>query len=206
MRTEIGFSELDDRDAYRLLTSVVVPRPIAWVSSTSAEGVDNLAPHSFFNVSCAEPPIVQFSSTGHKDTLRNVQETRAFVVNLSPSEMFEEINATATDFPAGVSEFDAVGVRREPSRLVRPPRVADSPVALECELHSATLFGGSTVVFGRVVQAAVNEDVLVEGRPDVELLRPLARLGRNQWSELGELREITRISYADWPGHYRNGD
>ena len=183
-----------------------MPRPIAWVSSTSAEGVDNLAPHSFFNVSCAEPPIVQFSSTGHKDTLRNVQETRAFVVNLSPSEMFEEINATATDFPAGVSEFDAVGVRREASRLVRPPRVADSPVALECELHSATLFGGSTVVFGRVVQAAVNEDVLVEGRPDVELLRPLARLGRNQWSELGELREITRISYADWPGHYRNGD
>src|SRR3954447_5413309 len=98
------------RQFYRMINSVVVPRPIAWVSSRSAAGVDNLAPHSFFTVSCVSPPIIQFTSVGIKDTLRNVQETREFVVNLAPEPLFEQINATATDYPRGISEFDAVGL------------------------------------------------------------------------------------------------
>lgn len=127
------------------------------------------------------------------------------MVNLSPSGMFERVNATATDFPRGVSEFDEVGVDRECAKAVRPPRVADSPAALECELHSTVRLGESTVVFGRVVHAAVAESALANGRPAVDHLQPLARLGGIEWSEIGELRKITRISHDDWPGHYTRG-
>ncbi len=189
---------------YRFLTSVVLPRPIAWVSTRSAAGVDNLAPHSFFTVSCVRPPIVQFTSVGRKDSLRNVEATGEFVVNLCPEWLYEQINATATDFPADTSEFDAVGVAREPSTTVAPPRVAHSPVALECVLHSTLTLGDSTVVLGRVVHAVVDEAILVDGRPAVELMRPLSRLGADQWGDPPSAREITRIPFNQWPGHYKD--
>ncbi|WP_127354458.1 flavin reductase family protein [Actinacidiphila soli] len=199
MRVDFDPQAMDTRNFYRLLTAVVVPRPIAWVSTLSARSVANLAPHSFFSVACVSPPVVQFTSVGRKDSLRNIEATRQFVVNLAPEHLFEQVNATATDFPHGVSEFDEVGIAREPSSLVKPPRVAASPVALECELHSTVLLGDSTVVFGRVVHAAVSEAVLVEGHPDVRKLRPLSRLGKDEWGTMGEVLEISRIPYADWP-------
>jgi flavin reductase (DIM6/NTAB) family NADH-FMN oxidoreductase RutF len=205
VRIDIDPVEAGPGTAYRLLTSVVVPRPIAWVSSTSPDGVDNLAPHSFFTVSSADPPIVQFSSVGRKDTLRNATATEEFVINLTSSEQFERVNATATDFPADVSEFDAVGIAREPSLRVGPPRVAASPVALECVLHSTVRLGDSTVVFGRVVHIAVEESTMRDGLPAIELLRPLARLGRNEWSEIGRVRDVERISFQQWPGHFQLG-
>jgi len=199
MRIDFDPSELDRRTFYQLLTATVVPRPIAWVSTTSAAGTDNLAPHSFFTVSCVSPPVVQFTSVGRKDSVRNVEETGQFVVNLAPEHLFEQINATATDFPRGVSEFDAVGIAREPSLRVKPPRVAASPVALECELHSTVRLGDSTVVFGRVVHAAVSEAVLDGEHPDIRQLRPLTRLGKDEWGTLGEVLEIKRIPLAEWP-------
>ncbi|MET7766609.1 flavin reductase family protein [Streptomyces sp. NPDC005336] len=186
---------------YKLLTSVVVPRPIAWVSTWSEEHqVANLAPHSFYTVSCVSPPIVQFTSVGRKDSLRNVEDTGEFVVNLAPEDLFEQVNATATDFPRGVGEFDAVGVEREASARVKPPRVAGAPVALECVLHSTVGLGDSTVVFGRVVHAAIDEAVMVDGHPEITKLRPLSRLGKNEWGTVGEVLEIARIRYADWEG------
>ncbi len=188
---------------YRLLTAVVVPRPIAWVSTRSAGGVDNLAPHSFFTVSCVNPPIVQFTSVGRKDSLRNAEATGEFVVNFTSEAMFERINATATAFAPDVSEFDTVGLTREPSKLVRPSRVAESPVALECVLHSTLCLGDSTVVFGRVVHAAIDSAVLVDGHPEISLLRPLSRLGLNQWGDPPTVREIDRIPVDEWPGHFR---
>jgi flavin reductase (DIM6/NTAB) family NADH-FMN oxidoreductase RutF len=188
---------------YSFLTSVVVPRPIAWVSTRSPEGVDNLAPHSFFTVSSVDPPIVQFTSVGRKDSLRNVEVTREFVVCLTPEQLFEQVNATATDFPPGMSEFDAVGLEREASLRVAPPRVARSPVALECELHTTLTFGVGTVVMGRVVHAAIDEDALLDGRPAIERLAPLSRLGANEWATVDRVREITRIGYREWPGHYK---
>jgi flavin reductase (DIM6/NTAB) family NADH-FMN oxidoreductase RutF len=194
---ELDPGEMGTRRFYRLLTAVVVPRPIAWVSSRSAAGVDNLAPHSFFTVACAEPPILQFTSVGVKDTLRNVEETGEFVVCLAPEPLFEEINATATDYPPGTSEFDAVGLERAPSLRVAPPRVAASPVALECRLHSTLPLGDSTVVLGLVVHAAVADGIVVDGHPEIDRLRPLARLGKNQWTGVGEVRAIPRIRYAD---------
>jgi flavin reductase (DIM6/NTAB) family NADH-FMN oxidoreductase RutF len=202
-RVDIDPAALGGGAFYSLLTAVVVPRPIAWVSSRSPEGVDNLAPPSLFTVAAVDPPVVQFTSVGSKDSLRNVQATREFVVCLTPEPLFDQVNATATDFPPEVSEFDAVGIEREASLRVAPPRVARSPVALECELHATSTIGISTVVLGRVVNAAIDEDALVDGRPAIERLAPLARLGANEWSTLGEIREITRIGYREWPGHYR---
>jgi flavin reductase (DIM6/NTAB) family NADH-FMN oxidoreductase RutF len=187
---------------YRLLTAVVVPRPIAWVSTVSADGVDNLAPHSFFTVSCVNPPIVQFTSVGRKDSLRNAEATGEFVVNFTSEAMFERINATSTDFPADVSEFDTVGLTREPSARVKPARVAESPVALECVVHATLGLGDSTVVLGRVVLAAIDSDVLVDGHPDISRLRPLSRLGRNEWGDPPTVRSIERIPVAEWPGHF----
>src|ERR1700712_5357206 len=107
---------------YRVLNSVVVPRPIAWVCSRSADGVDNLAPHSFYTVSCVKPPIVQFTSVGRKDSLNNVEATGEFTVNLPPRALFEQINATATDFPPDQSEAEHAGVRLEPSERVAAKR------------------------------------------------------------------------------------
>jgi flavin reductase (DIM6/NTAB) family NADH-FMN oxidoreductase RutF len=188
-----------ERDAfYRVLNSVVVPRPIAWVCSRSAEGVLNLAPHSFYTVSCVAPPIVQFTSVGRKDSLNNVEATGEFTVSLAPESMFEHINATGTDFPPGASEAEQVGVELEPSDVVGVPHVAGSPVALECRLHSTVELGDSTVVFGRVVLITAWESAVRDGRPRIEELRPLARLGGNEWTTLGEVREIRRIPYKKW--------
>ena len=202
MRTDFEPTQLPPREFYRLLTSVVVPRPIAWVSSVSAEGVDNLAPHSFFTVASVSPPIIMFTSVGAKDTLRNIEATRDFVVNFSPASLFEQINATGTNFSPDVSEFDRAGLTREPSRTVRAKRVLESPTALECRLHQTIPMGDCTLVFGEVTHAVVDSAVLDGVHPRIELLEPLSRLGRDEWGTMGPIREITRIRAADWPGHF----
>ena len=186
---------------YPLLNSVVVPRPIAWVSTRSAAGVDNLAPHSFFTVSSVDPPVVQFTSVGTKDSLRNAVATGEFVVAACTEELMEQVNLSGTDYPSEQSEFDAVGVTREPSAVVTPYRVAESPVALECRVVGTKDFGGgSTVVFGQVVHLAIAESVLREDRPVIDLLRPVARLGANEWSTIGEVSSRRRIPYKEVVG------
>nr|WP_134009384.1 flavin reductase family protein [Streptomyces sp. 846.5] len=199
MRIDFDPKAMDATAFYRLLTAVVVPRPIAWVSTVSANGnVPNLAPHSFFTVACTSPPIVQFTSVGRKDTLVNVEATGEFVVNFAPEWMFEQINGTATNFPHGVDEFEAVGVEREASSRVKPPRVAGSPVALECRLHSTLCLGNSTVVFGEVLHAAVTDEVLVDGHPEITKMRPLSRLGKNEWGLTEGIRELARTPFGEW--------
>ncbi len=200
MRIDVDPAETDALAFYRLLNSIVIPRPIAWVATRSAAGVDNLAPHSFFTVACTDPPIVQFTSVGRKDSLDNAEATREFVVNLTPEPLFEQVNATSVDAPPDVSEFDLCGIEREPSLRVAPPRVAASPVALECVLHHTLPLGACTVVLGRVVHVAIAEAAMRDGRPAADLLRPLARLGGRQWSTLGELLEIERPRWADGAG------
>jgi flavin reductase (DIM6/NTAB) family NADH-FMN oxidoreductase RutF len=191
-------AEMRGRDFYRILNSVVVPRPIAWVCSRSAAGVDNLAPHSFYTVSCVKPPIVQFTSVGRKDSLNNVEATGEFTVSLTPRSMFEQINATGTDFPPDQSEAEHAGVRLEPSERVAAQRVAGSPVSIECTLHSTVKLGDCWVVFGRVVAVTAYESVVRDGRPRIEHLDPVARLGGNEWSTLGEVLQVPRIPYEDW--------
>ena len=208
-RLEIDPSEHRPGDVYRLLTAVVVPRPIAWVSTRSSDGVDNLAPHSFFTVASANPPIVQFTSVGVKDTLRNVRATGEFVVHLAPAALIDEVNVSGADQPAGVSEFDVAGLRTEPAATVDAARVADSPVALECRLHAALDLGASTIVLGRVVHVALARDVLEEpepGRlphPRFADLAPLARLGRDEYALPGPVRRLRRATH---PGGRDPGD
>lgn len=177
---------------YRLLTALVVPRPIAWVSTLSADGICNLAPHSFFTVACAAPPIVQFTSVGVKDTLRNVTATGEFVVNFAPLAMLDAVNASSASFDPDVDEATAVGVRMEPSGLVSPGRVADSPASLECRLHSTLELGDSTVVLGHVVAVTIRPDVLEDGHPTMALLQPLSRLGRDEWGLPPEVVAVDR--------------
>lgn len=202
MRRDFSRNETSDSAFYRLLTAAVVPRPIAWVSSKSPEGVDNLAPHSFYTVASVKPPILQFTSVGAKDTLRNIEATREFVVNLAPEELFEQVNATGTAFPGNVSEFDAVGLTREPGLTVAAARVLESPVAFECRLDRTLAMGNCTLVFGEVTHAVVSTDVLDGVHPRIDKLRPLSRLGRDEWGTAGEIRELQRIGIDEWPGNF----
>ncbi|MEV0792851.1 flavin reductase family protein [Kribbella sp. NPDC050459] len=206
MRVDVNPEAVGRREFYALLNSVVVPRPIAWVSSLSAAGVLNLAPHSFFTVSSVQPPMVQFTSVGRKDSLNNVEATREFVVNFAAEHLYEQVNASGTNFPPEVSEFEAIGVTAEPSRTVAVPRVAESPVALECTLHTTVELGDCTLVIGQVRHLAIDETMLDGNHPDIHRLRPLARLGKDEWTTLGEVRSITRIRYSDWPGHFEKPD
>jgi flavin reductase (DIM6/NTAB) family NADH-FMN oxidoreductase RutF len=191
-------ADLEPGRTYRWLTACVIPRPIAWVSTLSTADVPNLAPHSFFTVASAEPPVVQFTSVGTKDSLRNVRETGELVVHLAPRPLAEQVNATGTDYPPGVDEFEAAGLATEPSSLVAPRRVADSPVALECVAAGEHSFGHSTVVFCRVVHVAVLQSAMADdGLPDPWLLDPVARLGRDQWGTLGAVFSLRRRRYSE---------
>ena len=183
---------------YHLLNGVVVPRPIAWVSSRSADGVDNLAPHSYFTISSVIPPVLQFTSVGHKDSLRNVRATGEFVVSVCTEALAAAVNVSAVPFPPTDSEFDAAGLTREPSARVAPCRVAESPVSLECVFEGERSFGAATVVFGRVVWVAVKPSVISGDRVSIELLRPIARLAGADYSTIGEVFSIRRQSHEEW--------
>lgn len=177
---------------YRWLTACVVPRPIAWVSSLSADGVRNLAPHSFFTVASHDPPVIAFVSIGLKDTLRNVRATGEFVVCLATASLARQVNETSTPYTPDVDELSAAGLATVPSVTVRPERLAHSPVAIECVSAGEHRFAegdrASVMVFGRVQRVAVHADVLADdGLPDPTLLAPVARLGRDQWAQLGEV-------------------
>lgn len=185
---------VDDPDVnpYRLLTALVVPRPIAWISTLSAEGVGNLAPHSFFTVACARPPIVQFTSVGAKDTLHNLEATGECVVNIATEPLLDQVNASSAPFEAGVDEAGWLDIPMEESMAVAPLRVAASPASLECTLHSTVPLGDSTVVFLDVVAITVLESALDDGHPAMEHLRPLSRLGRNEWGRPPEVFVLDR--------------
>jgi flavin reductase (DIM6/NTAB) family NADH-FMN oxidoreductase RutF len=181
---------------YRLLTALVVPRPIAWVSTLSAEGVGNLAPHSFFTVASARPPIVQFTSVGHKDTLRNVRETGEFVINVASLPLMDQVNRSSAPFDAGVDEAASLDLRMEPSEHVGPPRVADSPASIECRLHSTVDLGESVVVLGDVVALTVQASALDGDHPSMAALQPVSRLGRNEWGLPPEVVRVDRPTTA----------
>jgi flavin reductase (DIM6/NTAB) family NADH-FMN oxidoreductase RutF len=156
-------------DAYKLLASVIMPRPIAWVVSRDAEGVVNAAPFSFFNIVSSDPPLVAISFSAApdrntKDTLSNIQARREFVVNMVPEELAEAMNITATNAPKGLDETVLAGLEMLPSAVVDVPRIAGSPASMECRLVETMNFGGSsTICLGRIVyvhvRTAVFEDV-----------------------------------------------
>ncbi|MDQ1106131.1 flavin reductase (DIM6/NTAB) family NADH-FMN oxidoreductase RutF [Nocardioides zeae] len=177
-------------DAYRLLTALVVPRPIAWVSTISADGVGNLAPYSFFTVASADPPVVQVTSVGEKDTLRNARATGELTISLASEPLIDAVNATSAGVDPDVDEADRVGLQMAPSRVVAPPRVAGSPASLECRLRTTIPVGGATLLLADVVAFTIDPVVLDGDHPRFDLLAPLARLGGTEWGLPGEV--VTR--------------
>lgn len=179
------------RDAYGWLVSLIVPRPIAWVSSQSETGTTNLAPFSFFNGVTARPPtlmfvpVTKFDGTP-KDTLRNVEATGEFVVNLVSSALSEVMTATSAALPYDESEFDRFDIEAAPSERVKPPRVAAAPISFECQLETITRLGDApgiaNVVFGRILCAHISDTVLDgEGRIDPAKLDLIGRMGGDDY-------------------------
>lgn len=198
-RVELSVAEHKRGAIYPWFTASLIPRAIAWVSTVAANGTDNLAPHSFTTVAGIDPPTLCFTSVGHKDTLANVRATGEFVLNIGTESLLRAMNDSATDFPHGMSEFDAAVLAREPSVTVRPSRVAGAPVAFECHASGEHEVGDCVMVFGEVLHVAVSRSVLADdGLPDAMALAPLARLGRSQWGTLGQVIDLKRIKYADW--------
>jgi flavin reductase (DIM6/NTAB) family NADH-FMN oxidoreductase RutF len=193
MRTVFDPADLSPGRFYGLLTATIVPRPIAWVSTVSGDGVANVAPYSFFTVASTAPPVVQFTSVGRKDSLRNIEETGEFVVNVATVPLMEQVNASSANYPHEVDEFTEVGLRAEPSERVRPPRVVQSPASIECTLRRVIEVGDSFVVMGDVVAVTVRRDVLAEdGAPDFAALAPASRLGRTEWGLTPQVRSLER--------------
>jgi flavin reductase (DIM6/NTAB) family NADH-FMN oxidoreductase RutF len=189
---EVTTDEWSSGDIYHLLTGLVIPRPIAWISTLSANGVPNLAPHSFFNVMGYNPPIVAFCSTGRKDTLSNIEATGEFVVNIPTMELVEYVNLSATDFPPDEDEFVWCGLEAAPSAVVAPPRVAKAPAHLECRHHQTVTIGEMNIVIAQVVHIHVSPSVWKDGRISAELLDPLARLGGSDYAGLGRQLKLPR--------------
>ncbi len=180
-------------------TALVVPRPIGWISTLGPDGVVNLAPYSFFNAICGDPPMVMFSSVGRKHSLVNAETGGEFVVNLAGAALCEEMNITSAPVPAEVSEADLAGLEMAPSRVVAPPRVARAPAALECR-HVQTLPlhdvdgnpARSTVVIGQVVGVYIDDAVIVDGIVRMDRVRPLSRLGYMDYAVVDNVFSMER--------------
>jgi flavin reductase (DIM6/NTAB) family NADH-FMN oxidoreductase RutF len=193
---EIGAEAWPAREIYHLTASLVAPRPIAWVSTLSPQGCANLAPFSFFTVASGAPPIVMFVVEGVKDTLRNIAVSREFVANLASVDLAEQVEISAIEFPPDVSEFEWANLTREPSKTVAPPRVAEAPAALECVLHSIVALGDNTIVIGRVTHFRIASAILVDGRVDAGLFRPLSRLS-GRYAALKSEFKVARPTFEE---------
>ena len=199
---EFDPQNLEQSAIYKLLTGAVIPRPIGWISSISEDGILNLAPFSFFNAVGDDPPHVMFSTVRgndtNKDTLNNVLATKQFVVNMVTEELVEQMNTTSQPVPSNESEFDLANLTPIASTKVKPPRVKESPITMECELvHHYTLenhkYGGATIIIGRIVMFHVDESVLLDNyKINLETYKPVARLAGSNYSKLGEIFSIKR--------------
>ena len=198
----LDFEKLSPRESYPWLINAINPRPIAWVSTLSADGRTNLAPFSFFQGVCANPPTLLFSGatdrTGKKkDTIVNVEQVPEFVVNVVPYALRDVMNLTSAPLPHGESEFEKFHIATAPSLKVRPPRVAASPVSFECRLDRIVHIGDGPlsghVVFGTVVSMHVDESVLgSDGRIDPVKLDTIGRMGGDFYTRTTELFTIAR--------------
>jgi flavin reductase (DIM6/NTAB) family NADH-FMN oxidoreductase RutF len=197
---EVGPADWDRRQFYLLMTALVVPRPIGWMSTVSANGVRNLAPYSYFNLMGSDPFYVAFGSTGVKDTLTNVRETGQFVANIATMHLLESMNFTSGDFPRDEDEFGWAGLTPVPSAKVRPPRVGEAKAHLECELAQVVSDGNTHIVLGRIVHAHVEPSVWKDGRVDPRLLDPICRLSGSAYGRLGDLYRLERPKWSEVAG------
>lgn len=199
---EFNPEELHQKEVYKLLTGLIIPRPIAWVSTVNAEGMANLAPFSYFNAVGDDPPhvMISISRSGNlnKDTLNNILNNKEFVVNMVTEDLAEKMNSTAHPLQPHESEFDFADVNSKPATKVKPPLVAESPVSLECELvHHYSLEnhknGGSTIIIGRIIHFHIKDDILLDNfHIDLTKYQPISRLAGANYAKLGELFTIKR--------------
>jgi flavin reductase (DIM6/NTAB) family NADH-FMN oxidoreductase RutF len=200
---EIDLTQLPYRSAYKLLTGTVIPRPIAWVSTINEAGQPNLAPYSFFNAVSADPPILVFSpgirSTDlkPKDTYNNIQSTGEFVVNLVTEDLGPAMNISAQELPPDINEFELAGMTTAPSVMVKPPRVAESPVNFECKLQEIVTLGdnpgGGFLVIGQIVMMHLRDDLLIgEDKINLDKYNPIGRLVGNLYSRIDDKFELIR--------------
>ena len=192
-------SLLDTEAAYGLLIGCVVPRPIAWITTVNAAGKVNAAPFSSFNYVAHSPPMlaVNIGSRGGelKDTARNIVDTREFVVNAATEALLDLMHRSSAEYPPEVSETEALGIALEPSRFVRPPRIAASPIQMECRLERAIPLGRglNTLYIGEIVAFHLSPDIFDGRRVDSAKMRPVARLGGPYYAALGEIFNRPRL-------------
>jgi flavin reductase (DIM6/NTAB) family NADH-FMN oxidoreductase RutF len=202
---QIDPSQHSGLDNYKLLTNLVVPRPIAWVTSQNADGVVNLAPFSFFNAVSGNPIYliisVGLTDAGEpKDTTKNILASGEFVVNMVTEELFDAMNISAADFPGAESELEAANLHAAPSVKIKPPRLAESQASMECKLHSSQVLGTNTLIIGEVVMFHV-ADQLMGPRMHVNDFAPIGRLGSpSVYCRSTDRFDVARISYAEWVG------
>jgi flavin reductase (DIM6/NTAB) family NADH-FMN oxidoreductase RutF len=199
---QIDVSQTPVVDVYHMLVGVVTPRPIAWVTTVDRDGRVNLAPFSFFNAFGANPPVVVFSPTlrrdgTKKDTLLNVEATGEFVVNAAVARFADQINRSSKELPTGESEVAYVGLTTVPSVKIKPPRLAESPVSLECKVHQVVPIGqgaiAANLVIGEVLVLHVADRVLDDrGKVDPRKLQTIARLGGDWYCHTSDLFELKR--------------
>ena len=197
---ELNPSELKTKDVYKLLTGSVVPRPIAWVSTLSEDGGRNLAPFSFFTVASTKPTILAISigpGTGErqgteKDTLANIRSQQEFVINVVSSSLGNEMQKSAENVPTEVDEFEHAGLTPVDSRTVRPKRVKEASIHMECKLHQIIPLGSNALVLGEMTHYHINDDTYLGNyKVDLEKLSPLGRLAGN-YSESKEFFTLPR--------------
>jgi flavin reductase (DIM6/NTAB) family NADH-FMN oxidoreductase RutF len=204
----VNAAQLSHRDLYNIILSSVVPRPIAWVSTLDGSGQPNLAPFSFFNCVCVDPPLLAFApglrapkdpSLIHgepKDTLRNVRETKEFVISVVTYDLRERMNLTSGEYDRSINEFELARVTPAASQLVRPPRVAESPVSFECKLYQILDFSAAltsrSLVIGEVVAIHLDDAHVREGRIDRDSLHMIGRMGGTQYVRTTDRFEMVR--------------
>jgi flavin reductase (DIM6/NTAB) family NADH-FMN oxidoreductase RutF len=194
---EVGPDDWQAPGFYQLMTALVVPRPVGWISTISKNGVPNVAPYSYFNLMGSDPPYVAFGSSGVKDSLANLREVPEFVANIVTMHLLERMNFTSGDFPRDEDEFDWAGLTAVPAVKVRPFRVAEAKAHLECELTQVVSDHNTHIVLGRVVHAHVDPSVWKEGRVNPRLLDPVCRLAGSAYAALGELVSLSRPAWSD---------
>lgn len=200
---EINPTTLPHQSIYKILTGSVLPRPIGWISSIDLGGRPNLAPFSFFNAVCSNPPTVLFCSSIRgsdgktKDTLNNVRATSEFVVNIVTEELLQAMNASSIEAPSDFDEFDYAGLTLAPSVVVKPPRVAESPIHFECKLREIIEIGnepgGGSIVIGTIVHIHADDGVMIgEDKINLTALKPIGRLMGSGYCRVTDLIEIER--------------
>ena len=201
------FKDIPGNECYKLLVSTVTPRPIAWVVSQDAQGVLNAGAFSFFNAFSGEPPVVGIGVGSNKlgrpkDTRANIRETGQFVVNLVSEENAEQMNITAIEFDPSVDELEQAGLTTLPSVRVKPPRIAESPVAMECELMQIVDLGESGLVLGRVLAMHIHDEMVLDAANhyiDTPKLKLIGRMhGRGWYARTSDLFDMPRIPVKEW--------